>query len=36
MPDSDPDAVIPLQDWLKLLQSNGVPMRAAMGLAAKA
>lgn len=36
MPDADPDAVIPLQEWLKLLQTHGVPMRAAMALAAKA
>lgn len=32
----DPDAVIPLQEWLKLLQTHGVPMRVGMTLAAKA
>ncbi|KLT41565.1 hypothetical protein CC85DRAFT_320100 [Cutaneotrichosporon oleaginosum] len=36
MAETDADAVIPLQEWLKLLQTHGVPMRAAMGLAAKA
>jgi hypothetical protein len=37
-PDLDaiaPEAVLPLQDWLKLLASRGVPMRTAMALAAK-
>ncbi|KAL1412956.1 hypothetical protein Q8F55_000705 [Vanrija albida] len=29
------DAVLPLQEWLKLLQSHGVPMRTAMVLASK-
>ncbi|GMK57676.1 hypothetical protein CspeluHIS016_0405100 [Cutaneotrichosporon spelunceum] len=36
MPDASPDAAIPLQEWLQLLQTHGVPMRTAMGLAAKA
>ncbi|BEI88272.1 uncharacterized protein CcaverHIS019_0109900 [Cutaneotrichosporon cavernicola] len=36
MPDTDPDAAIPLQEWLQLLQTHGVPMRTAMALAAKA
>lgn len=31
----DADAALPLQEWLKLLQSHGVPMRTAMGLASK-
>lgn len=30
-----PTAVLPLQDWLKLLNSRGVDMRVAMSLAAK-
>lgn len=31
----DPDAQIPLQQWLKLLNTRGVDMRVAMGLAGK-
>ncbi|WOO77860.1 uncharacterized protein LOC62_01G001418 [Vanrija pseudolonga] len=31
----DADAALPLQEWLKLLQSHGVPMRTAMVLASK-
>ena len=30
-----PTALLPLQEWLKLLASRGVDMRVAMGLAAK-
>lgn len=30
------DAVLGLQDWLKLLSSHGVTMRTGMALAAKA
>ena len=33
--DASPTAVLPLQDWLKLLSSRGVEMRVAMALAAK-
>jgi hypothetical protein len=33
--DIAPTAVLPLQDWLKLLSSRGVDMRVAMSLAAK-
>jgi hypothetical protein len=29
------DALLPLQDWLKLLAGRGVEMRVAMTLAAK-
>jgi hypothetical protein len=29
------DAVLPLQEWLKLLAGRGVNMRVAMGLASK-
>lgn len=38
MPDTppDPDAVVPLQQWLKLLTAQGAPMRVAMAFAAKA
>lgn len=32
----DPDAIVPLQQWLKLLAEQGVPMRTAMQFAAKA
>lgn len=36
MPDAaDTDKILPLQEWLKLLASNGVPMRLGMQLAAK-
>ena len=30
-----PAAILPLQDWLKLLSGRGVDMRVAMTLAAK-
>lgn len=33
--DPSPTAVLPLQDWLKLLAGRGVNMRVGMGLAAK-
>lgn len=33
--DIAPTAVLPLQDWLKLLSGRGVDMRVAMSLAAK-
>lgn len=33
--DIEPTAVLPLQDWLKLLSGRGVEMRVAMSLAAK-
>lgn len=29
------DAIVPLQEWLKLLAGRGVNMRVAMGLASK-
>jgi hypothetical protein len=31
----DPSAILPLQDWIRLLTGQGASMRAAMALAAK-
>jgi len=33
--ETSPTAVLPLQDWLKLLSGRGVDMRVAMVLASK-
>jgi len=32
---TDPDAVLPLQEWIRLLTGQGASMRAAMAFAAK-